>query len=206
MTHTGDYKNINYYVEKSYIYFDGEKSIIYVIDNEKIINAIGEDVMKNSSIEDIMNNDKIKNSNYDINKYIISYNLNEYSVGKYTDSVKSYIQLSEKDNEEFYIRIPENSNYITYAYSKNRGAIYYYFDYGDALSNTLDYYNDFKNQNSKLKPKIGMTISEVKKSTWGEPDKINKDTYSWGVKEQWVYKNRGYIYFENGIVTSISER
>lgn len=55
------------------------------------------------------------------------------------------------------------------------------------------------------KPKIGMTTEEVLNSTWGKPKKINKDTYSWGVKEQWVYDN-GYIYFKNGIVTSISER
>lgn len=54
-------------------------------------------------------------------------------------------------------------------------------------------------------PKVGMTKEEVEKSTWGYPKKINKDTYSWGTKEQWVYEN-GYIYFKNGIVTSISER
>ena len=35
------------------------------------------------------------------------------------------------------------------------------------------------------KPKIGMTTEEVLNSTWGKPKKINKDTYSWGVKEQW---------------------
>lgn len=55
-------------------------------------------------------------------------------------------------------------------------------------------------------PQIGMTSSEVKSTNWGNPDKINKDTYSWGTTEQWVYNNKGYIYFRNGIVTSISER
>ena len=55
-------------------------------------------------------------------------------------------------------------------------------------------------------PQIGMTTSEVKGTKWGNPDKINKDTYSWGTTEQWVYYNRGYIYFRNGVVTSISER
>lgn len=33
-------------------------------------------------------------------------------------------------------------------------------------------------------PKIGMTAEQVKNSTWGSPYKINKDTYSWGTKEQ----------------------
>lgn len=58
----------------------------------------------------------------------------------------------------------------------------------------------------KTMPKVGMTASEVRSSTWGTPDKINKDTYSWGTTEQWVYNNLGYVYLENGIVTSVSQR
>lgn len=54
-------------------------------------------------------------------------------------------------------------------------------------------------------PSIGMTSEEVINSTWGNPEDINKDTYSWGVKEQWCYSNYRYIYFEDGIVTAISE-
>ena len=38
-----------------------------------------------------------------------------------------------------------------------------------------------------------MTAAEVKKSSWGSPDKINNDTYSWGTTEQWVYNKKGYI-------------
>ena len=59
---------------------------------------------------------------------------------------------------------------------------------------------------AEKEPQIGMTAEEVRKGKWGEPDKINKDTYAWGTTEQWVYDNRGYIHFENGIVTSIHER
>lgn len=55
-------------------------------------------------------------------------------------------------------------------------------------------------------PQIGMTAAEVRGSKWGTPDHINKDTYSWGTTEQWVYNSEGYVYFENGIVTSVSER
>lgn len=54
-------------------------------------------------------------------------------------------------------------------------------------------------------PKIGMTADEVKASNWGSPEKVNKTTYEWGVTEQWCYPNYKYIYFENGIVTAISE-
>lgn len=56
----------------------------------------------------------------------------------------------------------------------------------------------------KVEPTIGMTADEVYNSTWGAPQKINRtDTLS-GEREQWVYEN-GYIYLENGYVTSIQE-
>lgn len=60
-------------------------------------------------------------------------------------------------------------------------------------------------QYSKPTPRIGMTSSEVKNSTWGSPDKINKTTTTYGVSEQWVYGSGKYIYLENGIVTAIQE-
>ena len=77
----------------------------------------------------------------------------------------------------------------------------------------LENANDMANKRDKQKeeaskpkePYIGMTADEVEKSTWGEPNKKNKDIYSWGIKEQWVYSG-GYIYLENGMVTSISIR
>lgn len=59
--------------------------------------------------------------------------------------------------------------------------------------------------NGKKPPAIGMTADEVRASSWGNPKDINKDTYSWGVKEQWCYSDYRYIYLEDGIVTSISE-
>ena len=57
-------------------------------------------------------------------------------------------------------------------------------------------------------PAIGMSKSEVEKSTWGQPNKINKTTTAAGVTEQWVYKDalkNKYIYFDNGYVTAIQE-
>lgn len=54
-------------------------------------------------------------------------------------------------------------------------------------------------------PSIGMTADQVRNSTWGSPKEINKSTYSWGTKEQWVYSDYRYIYLENGIVTSIHD-
>lgn len=49
---------------------------------------------------------------------------------------------------------------------------------------------------------IGMTKSMCIEA-WGEPSDINKTSGSWGVHEQWVYGMSNYLYFENGILTSI---
>lgn len=55
-------------------------------------------------------------------------------------------------------------------------------------------------------PKVGMTKTQVESSLWGKPDRKNIDEYSWGTTEQWVYDKYGYVYFENGIVSSVSKR
>lgn len=64
---------------------------------------------------------------------------------------------------------------------------------------------DFLHNIIKEEPQIGMTADEVRESTWGTPEEVNKDTYSWGTREQWCYPGYKYIYLEDGIVTSISE-
>lgn len=57
----------------------------------------------------------------------------------------------------------------------------------------------------KSDPEIGMSASEVKNSTWGNPDDINRTTTAFGVHEQWVYDYRGYIYLDDGVVTAIQD-
>lgn len=54
-------------------------------------------------------------------------------------------------------------------------------------------------------PAIGMTQSEVRNSTWGSPQDINRTTTVYGVREQWCYSGYRYIYFDDGIVTSIQD-
>lgn len=55
---------------------------------------------------------------------------------------------------------------------------------------------------------MGMTTTEAV-SKFGYPWDTNSITGSWGVQEQWVYRNMMaepgdvcYLYFENGILTS----
>lgn len=57
----------------------------------------------------------------------------------------------------------------------------------------------------KLRPTLGMTAEEVRNSTWGNPEDINKTTTTYGISEQWVYSIDRYIYFDDGVVTAIQE-
>lgn len=49
---------------------------------------------------------------------------------------------------------------------------------------------------------IGMTEQDARDSSWGKPQKINRTINAYGVSEQWVYDG-GYLYFKNGVLTSI---
>lgn len=51
---------------------------------------------------------------------------------------------------------------------------------------------------------IGMTAERVLQSSWGRPDHVNRTITARGAREQWVYPGmRNYLYFENGVLTSI---
>ena len=50
---------------------------------------------------------------------------------------------------------------------------------------------------------IGMSKEDVLASSWGRPEKVNTTTNVYGTREQWVYGGRNYLYFENGVLTSI---
>ncbi len=50
---------------------------------------------------------------------------------------------------------------------------------------------------------LGMTQEEVLQSSWGKPKDINKTITDYGTREQWVYANYNYLYFEDGILVTI---
>lgn len=50
--------------------------------------------------------------------------------------------------------------------------------------------------------RVGMTAEDVLASSWGAPRDVNRTTTAYGVREQWVYTG-GYLYFENGKLTTI---
>jgi hypothetical protein len=60
----------------------------------------------------------------------------------------------------------------------------------------------------KITPHIGMTADDALRADrpWGSPNYVNTSTTARGVREQWVYTyGHRYLYFENGMLTSISE-
>lgn len=48
----------------------------------------------------------------------------------------------------------------------------------------------------------GMTAEQCR-AAWGRPEDINRTSGSYGVHEQWVYGGGNYLYFEDGILTTI---
>ena len=68
--------------------------------------------------------------------------------------------------------------------------------------------NELKNEThytSPYEPQIGMTADDIINSTWGKPTDINTTTTEYSTSEQWVYSNYQYLYFDDGILTSIQQ-
>ncbi|RXZ00845.1 hypothetical protein [Fictibacillus sp. S7] len=65
--------------------------------------------------------------------------------------------------------------------------------------------SDAVQSNLKGVPEVGMSKSEVLSTTWGNPIDINTTKTASSNKEQWVYSGYKYVYFEDGVVTTIQE-
>ncbi|MGE6259206.1 hypothetical protein ACQKCU_15085 [Heyndrickxia sporothermodurans] len=84
--------------------------------------------------------------------------------------------------------------------------------YGNNTSNEEDVnvknVNEENSQEGNAKKetgiRIGMTSDEVLER-WGKPKDINKTITQYGVHEQWVYPNYQYLYFDDGILTTIQQ-
>lgn len=151
---------------------------------------------KASSIE-------LREPKYEDDDVAVHCKLTSYADGYEIDScftdgaVEFYNNLPTETNENF----PETRTYYLDINRANESA--------DKEALRIDKKENEKQEEANLKksdPKIGMTTDEVKRCAWGFPDDINKNVYSWGTTEQWVYDDKGYVYFENDIVVSVSYR
>jgi hypothetical protein len=53
-------------------------------------------------------------------------------------------------------------------------------------------------------PKLGMNAKQVAATCWGPPSYVNTKIRQTGKYEQYVYGDNKFVYFQNGIVTSVS--
>lgn len=108
------------------------------------------------------------------------------------------------------IGIAKRNERITSIYNSTKGA---YFDDGSpctratkgAIKALVTKYPAWPNGDVSSTAcgavRIGMT-AEVMRESWGRPNSINSSTYSFGVREQWVYGSGRYVYLDDGVVSS----
>lgn len=75
---------------------------------------------------------------------------------------------------------------------------------GSREKGAYDKYKEFCAK-AKISPAIGMTQVQARFTTWCFPTTMNKTTTVSGVRIQEVYERNRYLYFENGILTTIQE-
>lgn len=51
---------------------------------------------------------------------------------------------------------------------------------------------------------LGMDRAQARK-LWGRPDHINETIGRYGTHEQWVYSDNRYLYFQDGVLTTIQK-
>ena len=127
------------------------------------------------------------------NTKIILYNGEICLFEDYNISMGALFVLRDGDTYWHLVDVDTNGNISIYKHKYDDTGEY------EKLTKTSDSAEPLK------EPSIGMTADEVRESTWGEPQKINKTTTAYGVHEQWVYSTSRYIYLDDEKVTSIQE-
>lgn len=101
--------------------------------------------------------------------------------------VNSYIEDIPTEYREYYSELIKNE--------KN--------DYDDKKIINVEVNDEVKYKD--IPPAIGITREQLKLTSWGLPEDINKTSTEHGVSEQWVYGDGKYVYIDDGIVTAIQE-
>ena len=78
-------------------------------------------------------------------------------------------------------------------------------DHENESNEQKEMYKQFETEQKEQSTiRLGMTEDEVL-SRWGEPEDINTTITEYSTSEQWVYSNYQYLYFDDGILTSIQQ-
>lgn len=153
-------------------------------------------------------------------KDLYEYDTNHYNTGR-TSRDYTRIELTVYKGQYYLTNCYENpeNSFVLYALietddnsMKGIDVIYptanYDFLYTfttEITQETLETAYGVEEYKEKSTPYIGMTIAELKDSTWGEPQTINEVINRYGINEQWVYENGDYIYLQDGRVTEIQD-
>jgi hypothetical protein len=65
--------------------------------------------------------------------------------------------------------------------------------------------DDYMKDTQKIKPEIGMTVSEVDDSTWGRAGDITTTKTQYGESQLWIYMDGRSLFFDNGVLESITQ-
>ena len=107
-------------------------------------------------------------------------------------------------DDEIQARIDAAKASTRESFEKNREELLKSFDPVEQERRNAESWARHNERFSKPPAKIGMTESQVINNTyWGKPSRKNFTTTKYGTREQWVYDNVGYVYFEGGRVVAI---
>ena len=134
--------------------------------------------------------------------------VNKYFGKEYQDSQKKMKYMTEVCSKKFIDDAQNEYNKGNYQQAvdllKDAKVLDESLDESLYISSRLSIYEDTLDKTIRKSQgvSIGMTTQQVLESSWGEPEGINKTTTKYGTSEQWVYGDN-YLYFEDGILTSI---
>ena len=199
--------------------------------NNEVIELIKENI-KNEKYSDIITNfDNIKEKTDEVKSLNQSYNELYYTYGEFLGDWGSSsgqggfrFSILIDDSDQFYFDIKRGeATYDYYDLNVDNNTMHFMLKEGlldppknvnciaenGIVSINVDgreiHTAPIKQQVVKQNPQIGMTANEVKLSSWGNPNSVNKTTTENNIHEQWCYDNYKYIYFDNGVVTAIQE-
>jgi hypothetical protein len=141
--------------------------------------------------------------------YMYDSRFGRYSPGKRADDRSAYIGAKPEH------ALPTNTDYELYAEDPAKLLLAYQAEeqrmgeqeeaqrQADIVTQRKSNARALLERKRKGGVKLGMTAAQARASSWGAPQSVNRSTGSYGVHEQWVYGGGNYLYFEDGVLTSI---
>jgi len=170
-------------------------------DKDLLISIAGKPVWvnKNSSISSELTYKNCFSHLYHLEKLTIQFvDLDNHIIvlEKENGEVLNWEPTKVKIAKHFLSTIPKD---IDHELVMSIGNLFYWKDPQEMCPGWSD---DVWNEIKKQHVDIGWNKTQCLLS-WGKPEDVNTTTTAYSTLEQWVYEDNNYLYFENGILTSI---